>query len=259
MAGNKRNNIPLVLAVVLALAAVFAVNRLVSQKTQGTSEEMVRVITAGRNLEAGTLIDEGACAPKVIPRSAAPSKAIEWRQRDQIKNHKMINAVSQGDYITLDDIGVDGGLSDMLGYGEWAVSISLNGGAITSRLHPGDEIAIIGTFDQTETVKSTVVGQEAKEVSRKITTVSLPQVRILALDVNRQQGGDQFVLSLPPQQAQILLAAEEQGISLSPALRKKLDDSNLNRITTGLVDSETFNNLAQGVERSTIPAEPTKK
>ncbi len=259
MAGNKKNMIPLVLAVVLALAAVFAVNRLIGQKAPMSGEEMIEVVVAARNLAPEELINEGAVTKKLIPRSAAPSKAIGWNQNSMILNQKMKASVSRGDYIVLDDIGVGRGLSDMVGDGEWAVSISLNGGAITSRLRPGDEIAILGTYTLREKKKSSVVGQESKEVSRKITIVILPRVRILALDGNRQQGGDEFVLALPPAQAQMLLAAQEQGIALSPALRKPHDESNLNRTTSGLVDAETFNNLAVGVERTLIPAVPTKK
>ena len=176
-----------------------------------------------------------------------------------ILNQKMKTSVSRGDYIVLDDIGVGRGLSDMVGDGEWAVSISLNGGAITNRLRPGDEIAIVGTFTLKEEKKSAVLGQNEKESSRKITTVILPQVRIIALDGNRQQGGDEFVLALPPQQAQMLLAAQSQGIELAPALRRPNDESNLNRTTVGLVDMKTFYDLAKGVERTNIPVVPTKK
>ena len=259
MAGNKKNIIPLVLAVVMAIAAVFAVNRLIGQKTPMAGEEIIEVVVAARPLAPGALINDGAFTKKQIPRSAAPSKAIGWNQTAMIMNQKMKNPVSQGDYIVLDDIGVGRGLSDMVGDGEWAVSISLNGGAITNRLRPGDEIAIIGTFTLKEEKKSAVLGQSEKESSRKITTVILPQVRIIALDGNRQQGGDEFVLALPPQQAQMLLAAQSQGIELSPALRRPNDETNLNRTTVGLVDMKTFYDLAKGVERTNIPVVPTKK
>ena len=259
MAGNKKNIIPLVLAVVLALAAVFAVNRLIGQKTPMAGEEIVEVVVAARPLAPGDLINEGAFTKKQIPRSAAPSKAIGWNQTAMILNQKMKTSVSRGDYIVLDDIGVGRGLSDMVGDGEWAVSISLNGGAITNRLRPGDEIAIVGTFTLKEEKKSAVMGQDGKSAERRITTVILPQVRILALDGNRQQGGDEFVLALPPQQAQMLLAAQSQGIELAPALRRPNDESNLNRTTVGLVDMKTFYDLAKGVERTNIPVVPTKK
>ena len=259
MAGNKKNIIPLVLAVVLALAAVFAVNRLIGQQTPMAGEEIVEVVVAARPLAPGDLINEGAFTKKQIPRSAAPSKAIGWNQTAMILNQKMKTSVSRGDYIVLDDIGVGRGLSDMVGDGEWAVSISLNGGAITNRLRPGDEIAIVGTFTLKEEEKSAVLGQDGKSSSRKITTVVLPQVRIIALDGNRQQGGDEFVLSLSPKHAQMLLAAQAQGIELAPALRRPHDESNLNRTTVGYVDMETFYGLVNGVERTTIKKEQMQK
>ena len=259
MSESKKNLIPLVLAVVLARAAVFAVNRLLGQKEAMHNEEMVAVVVANRNLRPEEVLNPAAFTRKVIPLSAAPSKAVRWNQTSLILNQRMKKAVSRGDYIGLDDVGVSRGLGDMIGDGEWAVSISLNGGAITSRMHPGDEIAIIGTFTLKETKKSAVVGQKNTEVSRKITTVILPQVRVLALNVNQQQGGDEFVLALPPKQAQLLLSAQEHGISLAPAMRKPHDESNLNRTTAGLVDADTFNNLAQGVERISVPAVPSKK
>ena len=89
MAGNKKNIIPLVLAVVLALAAVFAVNRLIGQKTPMAGEEIVEVVVAARPLAPGDLINEGAFTKKQIPRSAAPSKAIGWNQTAMILNQKM--------------------------------------------------------------------------------------------------------------------------------------------------------------------------
>lgn len=259
MAGNKKNIIPLVLAVVMAIAAVFAVNRLIGQKTPMAGEEVIEVVVAARDLKPGDLINEGAFTKRPIPRSAAPSKAIVWGQTAMIRNQKMKNPVSQGDYIVFDDFSDGRGLSGMVGDGEWAVSISLNGGAITNRLRPGDEIAIIGTFTLKEEKKSAVLGQSEKESSRKITTVILPMVRIIALDGNRQQGGDEFVLALPAQQAQMLVAAQSQGIELSPALRRPNDETNLNRTTVGLVDMKTFYDLAKGIERTNIPVVPTKK
>ena len=124
-------------------------------------------------------------------------------------------------------------------------------------IESADQVTIITNLKEEK--KSAVLGQNEKASSRKITTVILPQVRIIALDGNRQQGGDEFVLALPPQQAQMLLAAQAQGIELAPALRRPHDESNLNRTTIGLVDMKTFYDLTKGVERTNIPVVPTKK
>ena len=256
MAGSKKNIIPLVLAVILALAAVFAVNRLIGEKTSAGRENMIEVLVAARPLAQGEIINEGAFTKKNIPQTAAPSQAILWKQQSMILNLKVKSAIAEGDYIVFDDIGESGGLSDMVGEREWAVSISLNGGAITKQLRPGDEIAIIGTFTLREVKKSPIAGQQGEETTRRITTVILPQVRILGLDGNKQQGGDEFILALPPAQAQMLIAAQAQGVELAPALRKPHDENNVNRISIGYTDADTFNALAEDLERTTIPAVP---
>ena len=49
MTGSKKNMIPLILAVVLALAAVLAVNRLISQRSFMAGEEMIDVVVMWRS------------------------------------------------------------------------------------------------------------------------------------------------------------------------------------------------------------------
>ena len=259
MADNKKNVIPLVLAVVLALAAVFAVNRLIAQKTPMAGEEIVDVIVAARTLKPGETINASSLAKKSIPRTAAPTKAVFWKQGSVILNQKVLTGVSEGDYLVLDNIGVSKGLSDMIGDGEWGIPVSLNGGAITSRLRPGDEIAIIATYPvkKPEAEKHEFESKNERKTNT-VTTVLFPRVKILALDGNQQQGGDQFVLALTPAEAQIIVAAQANGIELSPALRRPYDTQNLNRKDTKMVTKDVFDKMTVGVELVTIPDGPEK-
>ena len=252
MAGSKNNMIPLVLAVILALAAVFAVNRLISQRSFMAGEEMIDVVVATRSLTAGEMILDGAVTRKRIPKSAAPMKAISWSQVDMIMNQKMKVPVSQGDYIVLDDIGVGRGLSDMVGDGEWAVSISLNGGAITNRLRPGDEIAIIGTFSASSENESIIVGAKSNARKKRITTTILPRVRIISIS---GESNSNIVLALSPEQAQLLIDAQRVA-SLYPVLRRPGDNTNIDRLKTGMVDSVTYDKLLSGQKRIEVPAIP---
>lgn len=257
MADNKKNVIPLVLAVVLALAAVFAVNRLIAQKTPMAGEEMVEVVVVSRSLSPGEVINISSLRKKVIPRTAAPSKAVFWNQRSVILNQKVLTAVSEGDYLVLDNIGVSKGLSDMVGDGEWGIPVSLNGGAITSRLRPGDEIAIIATFKvKPREAEKHEVESKADKRSQTVTTVLMPRVKILALDGNQQQGGDQFVLALSPAEAQIIVSAQANGIELSPALRRPYDNANLDRKEAKMVKTEVFEKMIQGIEMVEVPIGP---
>ena len=193
----------------------------------------------------------------MIPRTAAPSKAVFWNQRSVILNQKVLTAVSEGDYLVLDNIGVSKGLSDMVGDGEWGVPVSLNGGAITSRLRPGDEIAIIATFKvKPREAEKHEVESKADKRSQTVTTVLMPRVKILALDGNQQQGGDQFVLALSPAEAQIIVSAQANGIELSPALRRPYDNANLDRKEAKMVKTEVFEKMIQGIEMVEVPIGP---
>lgn len=250
--------IPLILAVILGLSAVYAVNRLVLQKNAMAEEEMVEVVAAARDLNPGDVLTEGAFTKKRISHTARPSKAILWSQIPIIRDRKLNMPVTEGDYILLDDVNSGRGLSDIIGEGEWAISVSFSSGAVTKSLRPGDEIAILGTFNSETVKKAAVAGQKPTVERRKVTVVILPKVRILSLADNKQQGGDEVVLALPPTHANTLLAAQAQGVELYPALRKTHDDSNLNRLDTGIVSSATFSKLVEGVNDVVIPHIPSK-
>ena len=81
----NKNIIPLILAVVLGLAAVYAVNRLLLQKNSLAEEEMIEVIAAARNLQPGDVLTEGSYTKKKIQKSARPAKAILWAQSSIIR------------------------------------------------------------------------------------------------------------------------------------------------------------------------------
>ena len=263
-AGSRNNFIPLILAVVLAVAAVYLVQRQLNQKEMSSVvEEKVDLVITTRDLKEKDIIKKEDCKATPVPRSAVPPRAVLWSQLDMVLNQELVRPLPEGSYIQLGDVNVGGGLSELVANSKWAISVSLNGGAISRRLRPNDHIAIVGSFDVTEEIKRVGPLNEAAAPTqaptirkRKVTTVILPDVRILALDGTRQQGGDEFILELPPQEAQVLLAAQAKGIELSPALRKTGDDSNRDRVAVKLVDDETFNKLVKDVETITVPATP---
>lgn len=256
MAEEKKNVIPLVLAVVLALAAVFAVHRFTQGKDRSRNEDRVKVLVTARALKEGDVINEGALNVKEILLRDAPPHVIAATREMTVRNQKLVYDLPAGAYLTSDAIVQGTGLSDMIHEGEWAVSITLNGGAITSRLRPGDEIAIVGTFNfNVVKGQKTDFQEEDKTKEELVTLVILPRVRILALDGNRQQGGDEFVLALPPEQAQALLSAQAHGVELSPALRRPHDPQNLKRSSLGRIEDLTFTSLGNNCETVMLPDE----
>ena len=70
-----------------------------------------------------------------------------------VLNQELVRPLPEGSYIQLGDVNVGGGLSELVANSKWAISVSLNGGAISRRLRPNDHIAIVGSFDVTEEIK----------------------------------------------------------------------------------------------------------
>jgi Flp pilus assembly protein CpaB len=64
-----------------------------------------------------------------------------------------------------------------------------------------------------------------------------------------------LILGLKPQEAQILIAAQ-QKFKLTLALRRPGDETAINRLDVGMVDSESFNKLLNGMESVTLSAKP---
>lgn len=248
-----KNKIPLVIAVLLGLAAVFAVNRSLGRKAEG-KEDKTTIVTAARQIHEGEVLTESALSPRVVPASALPAKAIPWNQRKTVENQKTKRAIVTGDYIQWSDIGIGRGIGEVVGEGEWAVSVNFPESAVTASLRPGDEIAIIATFNATVTVAGKTPGEKPVTRSRKNTAVLLPCVRIIGIGKN----GSEVVLALPPGQAQTLIAAQREA-DLYPALRKFNDTGNMNRKALGLVDESTFSNLVQDVAPIAIPENPGQK
>lgn len=248
-----KNKLPLIIAVLLGLAAVFAVNRSLGKKTE-SREDVIAVVSAARQIKDGEILTESALSPKVVQLSAQPAKSIPWKQRNSIENQKAKRAIVQGDYIQWSDLDVQRGIGEVVGEGEWAVSVNFPESVVSNSLRPGDEIAIIATFTAKVAKPAVLPGEKNVVENKKSTLVLLPCVRIIGIG----RSGSEVVLALPPAQAQTLIAAQREA-DLYPALRKFNDNSNLNRKAVGLVDDSTFAGLVSNVPSVVIAENPNQK
>lgn len=251
-----KNFIPLILAVLLGLAAVLAVGRLLKARRKG-EEATSSVVAAARNVVMGSVLSADSVFEKIIPQSARPKKAISWSQKEITIGQKALRPISQGDYVLLTDIGSSRSMGDIVGEGEWAVTLSLPSAGLSRVIQPGDEVAIIGTFNIRTRVESADLSAEARVVSKEATLVLFPRVRVL--DVGGQEGsmemGSEIIVALPPRQAQVLIAAQRRA-DLVLALRRAGDESTISRADAGMVDEDTFNKLLEGLDAVTMPDIP---
>ena len=194
-----KNMIPLIVAVVLGLAAVFAVSRALSKNGTRQYGKEVSVLVANGNLKRGSVMSSENFRRAVVPSAYVPKQHILGDQDASILGQTLVRDIAAGDYILWNDFGRQSSVGESVGEGEWAVPVSFeNARQFAKQLKPGDEIAVVGMFEIQEEVKSTSADARAKPetVKRTVTTVLFPQVRIMSMSSDGS-----VLLSLPPQQA----------------------------------------------------------
>ena len=247
-----KNIIPLIVAVILGLVAVFAVSRTIAGKDE-SKEQKVEVVAASRMLEEGESLSEGFIYARSVAVSSLPKQHVKWNNRNMIIGQKLVHSVAKGDYVLLSDVGgVTLSKGNIIGDGEWGVPVSFADNTLVKMLQPGDEIAIVGTYKLQQTVKKGKdVDAGTDVIQRTVTTVIFPRVRILELT------GGGVLLSLPPQQALALTAIQQQA-DLFPLLRKTNDTKAMNRKDGGIYEDRTLTELADGLNHIEIPAVPSE-
>lgn len=254
-----KNTIPLILAILLALAAVFAVSRMISHN-QTAAEETISVIAATRDLEKGSILDKGFLMERVIPIRSYTERSITWDKKDTIIGQEVERFIKSGDFIFYSDIGLSHGISASIGEKEWAVSVSLAPCALTGMLRPGDEIAVIGRFVMKSREEPGMMSEKSDGEDELVTAVIIPRVRVIGVgssDTVQGQSGE-IIVALPPQLAQTLVEAQNRA-TLFPALRRSNDQSVLNRLDAGVVNEKTFDDLIKGLKTVQVKEVPLGK
>ncbi len=262
-----KNIIPLVVSVILGLAAVYLVSRLLFENKNADLENKVSVVVAARDLDARDELSLGSLTYKDIPESAVPRNALLWENVGLAYGQQLPHAVSQDDYILMTDIRIQTTLGDCARQGEWTVPVTFSDPALVKMLMPDDEIAIISTYvsqnvsiDKDMTVSD---GSGVKMTESRETSVLLPCVRVIGIANEqgsfRESGGSSgtVFVSLPPQQAMILIAAQRES-ELYPVLRKRNDSVALNRKDGGVVNADTFAKIRKGLVPAELPEIPNK-
>ena len=275
-----KNVIPLIVAVVLALAAVFLVSHLLIQNNDESKEPQVSVVIAARDLDPGEEITPGSCSFKSIPASAMPKSVLLWENVGLAYGQKIPYKILEGDYIQLSDLQLNVSLSDCVEKGKWLIPVTFSDPALVKMLMPEDEIAIVASYsdtnvtvpeqDQASAMPMTEEERAAKAnlAQKRETVVLFPCVKVTGLDNGngnfRESGGISTAtvfVSLPPRQATVLLAAQREA-ELYPVLRKRNDTSARNRRELGSVNAKTFELLRAKLDTTVLPeatVQPTKE
>ena len=244
-----KNYISLLIAVLLGLASVFAVNK-ARQRADRVQARSRAVLVAVADITAGESVLESRVGVRAVPESAVPHNAIVEAERAFTYNQKAKRTIAKGDYILYSDLDLDQSKSRSLGDGQWGVPISFADQTLLRMLQPGDDIAIVGSFTYREPVKQGKnADAEVRMVERSVTAVVYPRVSILEIN------GGSVLVSMPPQQA-VAATAIQRKVKLFPILRKKKDDNALNRMTGGIFDDTALTDMVKGLQKINIPLVP---
>lgn len=246
-----KNIIPLITAVLLGLAAVFAVSKTI-KSNERPEERTRRVLIVTSEIAEGELIQESRIGIREIPESAAPKNCIDESNRAITYNQRAKRKITRGDYLLYADLELDQSKSRALGDGQWGCPVTFADSVLLKMLQPGDDIAIIGTFVYRDRIKTDKnADAEAKVVEKTVTAVIYPRVTILEIN------GGSVLLSLPPEQA-IALTAIQRKAKLYPILRKKKDDNALNRMDGGKFEDSALTDMIKGLQKIEIPLVPSE-
>ena len=217
-----KNTIPLIIAVIFGLAAVLAVSRTLAQK-ENARGKTVAGLKASRSLKAGDTLGADDYVSHNIPADVyIPGQQVRYEERSTVEGGKLNRDVNQRSFIMMSDFEVTDSPSSGVGSGEWAVPVHFADGALLNYIQRGDEIAIVLWLKVQRTeAASRDLSAGSKVVEQQEARVLFPRKRVM----NKMQNG--VILSLPPQEAMTLLAAQRAG-ELYPVLRRRGDsDSNL--------------------------------
>lgn len=273
-----KNSIPLILSVLLGLAAVFAVSRLSSDKGDSANERMVAVTVAASDLTSLDELKEGSLTFVEMPESSAPRGALLWERVAVAYGQRPQRNIDKGDYLMISDIRSRLTLADCAREGEWMIPVTFADTALIPMLTPDDEIAILASYTAsgndlasslagaTNMTELAALAVAAEKASNKKTVVLLPCVKVLGIasgdgDFRRSSSGSgtsTIFVSLPPQQASVVVAAQ-QFAELHPVLRRRNDPSARNREAGGMVTGKTFENMTKKLTTVEMPSSPVQR
>ncbi len=208
------------MAVILGLAAVFAVSRTVARNSM-TDESRIAVVVASGNLRSGAALARSDLASKRIPQSAyIGHQHIRYDNLAMIEGQRIHRDIAKGGFILLNDVeGADGGFASEVGNSYWVVPIHFSDTTLVKLLEPNDEIAIVTIREAVRSREVTGGAARTEVTSEQVATVVFPCIRVMRKD------GDNVLVALPPPEAMKLLMAN-RNMPLYPMLRRKGDASN---------------------------------
>ena len=230
--GNMKNKFPLIIAIVIGVAALFAIRQYVNKMQQQAAAKLKGepVAAASADIPAGAELTAQMIGAKEVPPQFIPAQAIQGS--DQVKliiGSKTRVAIKAGTIILWSDMANEavGGLSSIIPTGQAAFAVSIGKGVNSALIQPSDRIDIIGSFAVPKPTQPVPTGTATwRQGSDVVNVVLLQDVTVLAVGgafggSPKSQGGSggELTLSLKLPEAQLLMFAQQNG-ELGAVLRR---------------------------------------
>ena len=230
-----KNKFPLIIAIIIGVAALFAIKQYVSKMEQQAADKLKGepVVAASVDIPVGTELTMQMIVAKEVPRQFISAQAIQGSDSvKQIMGAKTRVAIHAGQPILWSDLASEahGGLSSIIPAGEGAFTVSIAKGVKSGLIQPSDHIDIIGSFaapKPTQPMPSEVTAASWRQGSDLVNVVLLQNVTVLAIGDTfggavrgQSDSGGDLTLSLTLSEAQELMFAQQNG-ELGAVLRRE--------------------------------------
>jgi len=228
-----KNKFPLIVAVVIGVAALIAIRQYVNKMEQQANAKLKGdlVVAANVDIPAGTELTVQMLGPKEVPRQFIPAQAIQGSDSvKQILGTKTRVPIHAGQIVLWSDLVSEthGGLSSLIPAGEGAFSVSVSKGVKPGLIQPGDHIDIIGSFAVPKPNQPMPTGTATwRQGSDVVNVVLLQNVTVLAVGEiysgvvrSQSESGGELTLSLTLAESQLLMFAQANG-ELGAVLRRE--------------------------------------
>ena len=227
-----KNKFPLIVAIVIGVAALFAIRSYVKKmekQVTGINGPTEMVVAAGVDIPAGTELTVQMLVPKEVPKKFIPAQAIQGSDSvKQILGTKTRVVIRAGQQLLWSDLvsEVRGGLSSIIPEGKGAFTVSISKGIKPGLIQPSDHIDIIGSFALPKPNQPLPTGAASwRQGSDVVNVVLLQNVTVLAVGesfgggAKSHESGSDLTLALKLEESQALMFAQQNG-ELGAVLRR---------------------------------------
>lgn len=225
-----QGRLPIIVAVVVGLLAVFLTNMYVNDIRQEAQPEMAAVMVAAHDLRPGAVLEGKDVAMAMKAAGSLPKLAVRWDERTLYLGQQIGFAVSEGDYVLGSYFGTQASAAQRLSekidakLNQRAMTIPVdNLSSIEGSIRPGDRIDLLITYTQQETGGGKAGGGGKP---RLVTIPLLENVYVLFTGFYGSQASERgypsITLLVGPDEAKLLVWALNLG-KISTLLRNPKD------------------------------------